>query len=197
MTAETSNESALLQSYWLLGDFVLLLAVVVLVLRNMKKGGGPLSRRDQITMTTGEIENFLQRRQTVSLASIDTKGKIHLVAMWYGFYEGQIAMWTYGKSQKIMNLRSNPNVTMLIEDGDRYEELRGVEIVGVGRIVEDRPTIEAIGSSIFDRYVSPDIDGDVAVLREGFVKSAQKRLGIVVEVEKIVSWDHRKLQGVY
>ncbi|MDA8277054.1 MAG: pyridoxamine 5'-phosphate oxidase family protein [Actinomycetota bacterium] len=156
-----------------------------------------MSRRDQIAMTSEEIDTFLQRRQTVSLASIDPKGKIHLVAMWYGFYQGQVAMWTYGKSQKIVNLRSNPNVTMLIEDGDRYEELRGVEIVGTARVIEDRPSIEAIGASIFDRYVSPDIDGDVAVLREGFVKSAQKRLGIVVDVEKIVSWDHRKLQGVY
>lgn len=156
-----------------------------------------MSRRDQITMTSDEVESFLKRRQTASLASIDSRGKIHLVAMWYGFYEGQIAMWTYGKSQKIVNLQNNPNITMLIEDGDRYEELRGVEVVGYGRVIEDRPTIEAIGASIFDRYVSPDIDGEVAVLREGFVKSAQKRLGIIVDVEKIVSWDHRKLQGVY
>jgi general stress protein 26 len=148
-------------------------------------------------MTPDEVSSFLQRRQTVSLASIDPKGKIHLVAMWYGFHEGKVAMWTYGKSQKILNLKSNANVTMLIEDGDRYEELRGVEIVGTARVIEDRPTIEEIGASIFDRYVSPDIDGDVAVLREGFVKSAQKRLGIIVDVEKIISWDHRKLQGVY
>ena len=46
--------------------------------------------------------------------------------------------WTFAKSQKIMNLRRDPKMSGLVESGgDSYNELRGVELVGDGRIVDD------------------------------------------------------------
>ena len=87
------------------------------------------SRRDLIRMTDEEVEQFLDGRHTMNVATIGPDGRIHLVAMWYGFLEGAPAFWTYGKSQKILNLRRDPRITALVEDGEQYEELRGVELV--------------------------------------------------------------------
>lgn len=144
-------------------------------------------------MTDEEVDAFLDGRRTMNVATIGPGGAIHLVAMWYGFLEGAPAFWTYGKSQKILNLRRDPRLTALVETGDQYEELQGVELVGRGTIVEDRERIMALGRSVFERYTGPYTD-DVAPVLE---QMGSKRLVVKVEVESVVSWDHRKLGGRY
>jgi PPOX class probable F420-dependent enzyme len=151
------------------------------------------SRREVIRMTEGEVEEFLHGRHTMNVATIGPSGRIHLVAMWYGFLEGAPAFWTYGKSQKILNLRRDPRLTALVEDGDQYEELRGVELVGTGTIVEDRDRIMALGRNVFERYTGPWSDEVQPVLET----MGAKRLVVKVEVDSVVSWDHRKLGGRY
>ena len=151
------------------------------------------SRRDLIRMTDEEVRQFLDGRHTMNVATLGPGGGIHLVAMWYGFLEGAPAFWTYGKSQKILNLRRDRRLTALVEDGDQYEELRGVELVGTGTIVEDRDLIVALGRSVFERYTGPYSDEMAPVLEA----TGAKRLVVKVEVESVVSWDHRKLGGRY
>jgi PPOX class probable F420-dependent enzyme len=144
-------------------------------------------------MTDEEVEQFLDGRHTMNVATIGPDGRIHLVAMWYGFLEGAPAFWTYGKSQKILNLRRDPRITALVEDGEQYDELRGVELVGTGTVVEDRERIMALGRSVFERYTGPYSEEMEPVLEA----TGAKRLVVKVEVESVVSWDHRKLGGRY
>jgi PPOX class probable F420-dependent enzyme len=152
-----------------------------------------MSRRDQITMTPDEVDAYLHETHTMNVASIGPDGRVHLVAMWYGFLDGKPAFWTYGRSQKILNLRRDPRITCLVESGDVYEQLRGVELVGTATIVEDREQLMAIGASVMDRHAGPYTDEMRPVLET----VGAKRVGVVVEVEKVVSWDHSKLGGVY
>ena len=87
----------------------------------------------------------------MSLASINADGSIHLVAMWYGFLEGEIAFETKAKSQKVANLRRNPNITCMVETGDDYNELKGVQIIGTAEIFDDRDRMLEMGKSVFSR----------------------------------------------
>jgi PPOX class probable F420-dependent enzyme len=151
------------------------------------------SRRELIRMTDEEVDEFLHGRRTMNVATIGPGGHIHLVAMWYGFLDGAPAFWTYGKSQKILNLRRDPRLTALVEAGDQYEELQGVELVGRGTIVEDRDQIMELGRNVFERYTGPYTDEAGPVLEA----MGSKRLVVKVEVESVVSWDHRKLGGRY
>src|SRR4051812_11305138 len=100
-----------------------------------------MSRRDLIRMTDPEVDAFLQQRQTMNVATYNHDGSIHLVAMWYGFLDGKPAFETYQKSQKVANLRRDPRITVLLEDGDRYEDLRGVELVGTGEVLDSRDDV--------------------------------------------------------
>jgi PPOX class probable F420-dependent enzyme len=127
------------------------------------------------------------------VATIGPTGHPHVVAMWYGFLDDEPAFWTFAKSQKIVNLRRDPKVSALVEDGERYSELRGVELVGAGRIIEDRDAILAIGASVAERYTGPVTDASRPFLED----QATKRLGVVIDIEHIISWDHRKLSGGY
>ena len=102
------------------------------------------SRRDLIRMSDDEVTAFLSERHTMNIASFGPDGNVHLVAMWYGFLEGDTVFETYGKSQKVLNLNRDPRITVLVEEGDAYDELRGVELVGTAL---ERERIGAVGTA--------------------------------------------------
>lgn len=152
-------------------------------------------RRSQIAMTPDEIQAYLETQHILNVATIGPSGHPHLVAMWYGFVDGALSFWTFAKSQKIVNLRRDAKMTGLVESGDTYNELRGVELIGRGHIVEDFDQILTIGKTIGVRY-----NGETAISDAGlpFIEAqARKRLGVVFEIDRTVSWDHTKLGGGY
>jgi PPOX class probable F420-dependent enzyme len=152
-----------------------------------------MSRRELIRMTPDEVDTFLQGRHTLNVATHNHDGTIHLVAMWYGFLHGDLAFETFEKSQKVQNLRRDPRITVLVEDGDQYENLRGVELVGRAEIIDDHETIMDVARGVLQRYhdLAPeDIDGAAEFM-------VRKRGGVRIHTETVVSWDHRKLAGGY
>ena len=156
-------------------------------------------RRDAIKMSDAEIDAFLHETHNMSAASIGAEGRIHLVAMWYGFVGDDLAMWSFRKAQKVLNVRRNDKITWLIEDGGSdYSQLRGVEIVGRGEIIEDPAYVKEIGWSLQERYVGITRDSDAAAGMETFLDDqATKRVAIKMHIDTIASWDHRKLGGSY
>lgn len=153
-----------------------------------------MSRRHLIKMTDEEIDAFLHERQTMNIASFGPDGNIHLVAMWYGFLGPNPAFETFAKSQKVLNLRRDPRITVLVEDGDVYEKLRGVEIVGKAVIHEDTEKLMEVARNVVERYFPVNGPDDAAAIAEGL---ARKRVAIEIVPDKIVSWDHAKLGGTY
>lgn len=153
------------------------------------------SKRAAITMSDAEISSYLEEQKILNVATIGPTGHPHLVAMWYVVMDGKVTFWTFGKSQKIVNLRRDAKITGLVESGETYETLRGVELVGTGRIIEDFDTILSIGKAVGLKYNGEGAISDAAL---PFLEAqAKKRLGIAIEVEQIVSWDHTKLGGGY
>jgi PPOX class probable F420-dependent enzyme len=149
-----------------------------------------VKQRDLIKMTDEEVDEFLQGRHTMSIATVNHDGSIHLVAMWYGFLEGAIAIETKAKSQKVLNLRRNPQMTVLVEDGETYDELRGVELVGRGEIVDDPERMFELGISVFERYQGGKYTEEMRPFVEVMLN---KRVVVKLHVDRTVSWDHRKL----
>jgi PPOX class probable F420-dependent enzyme len=147
------------------------------------------SRREQIRMTDDEVQAFLAGRHVMNIATHSPDGTIHLVAMWYGFLEGAPAFETYAKSQKVLNLRRNPSITALVESGDDYDELIGVELVGTAEIIDDRDRLMDTARSVVSRYYPID---DPAALDAAAEALANKRVAVKINVERVVSWDHRK-----
>jgi PPOX class probable F420-dependent enzyme len=151
--------------------------------------GHGVKQRALIKMSSDEVDAFLQERRPVTLCSINHDGSIHAVAMWYGFLEGCLAVETKAKSQKVQNLRRNPTMTCMAEDGEYYEELRGVELVGRAEIVEDFDRMWPLGVNVFERYYGAFTDD----LRPFVETMLHKRVVVKLHVERVVSWDHRKL----
>ncbi len=151
--------------------------------------GHGVKQRDIIKMTPDEVDEFLVGQRTLSMCTINFDGSIHAVAMWYGFVEGAVAVETKTKSQKVQNLRRDPRMTCLVEAGDSYEELRGVELAGRAEIIDDPQRMWALGVSVFERYTGPYSEE-----MKPFVEAMlHKRVVVRLHVERTVSWDHRKL----
>lgn len=147
------------------------------------------NQRNQIEMTEAEVAGFVERSRTATMATVGPTGTPHLVAMWYAVIDGQIWFETKAKSQKAVNLRRDGRITVLVEDGLTYDTLRGVSIEGRGTIVDDPDDIWNVGISVWERYTGPYTE-EVRSLVELML---QKRVAVRVDVERVRSWDHRKL----
>ncbi len=148
-----------------------------------------MKQRDRVAMAPEDAAAFLAASRKVQLATINRDGTPHLVTMYYVMLDGKITFWTYRSSQKARNLARDPRITCLVETGNEYFDLRGVQVQGVVRTVEDPAGVLAIGRRIA---------GVTLNLHEGLADdyvehTARKRLGYVVEPARVVSWDHSKL----
>jgi PPOX class probable F420-dependent enzyme len=148
-----------------------------------------MKQRDRVAMAAGEIAAFLAGSRKVQLATINTDGTPHLVAMYYVMLDGQITFWTYRASQKARNLARDPRVTCLVETGEQYFDLRGVQVRGTVRRIEDPAAVREIG-----RHIAGGLADTAAGSLEEYVEhAARKRVGYAVEPRLITSWDHGKL----
>jgi PPOX class probable F420-dependent enzyme len=151
--------------------------------------------RLDISMSPGEITEFLAVPQTAVLSTMGRHGFPHLAGMWFVPAGDEMHMWTYGKSQKAVNLRRDPRCALLVERGDEYTELRGVLVRGEVQIVEDHDTIVRIGTALADRYSVP-ATGQAATRppEVEIERQSAKRVGLVLPMGRLVSWDHSKLR---
>lgn len=148
-----------------------------------------MKQRDRVAMTAAEIAEFLAASRKLQLATINQDGTPHLVAMYYVMLDGRIAFWTYRASQKAVNLARDPRLTCLVESGENYFDLRGVQVAGLARLVGDLEGVLEIGRGVAGGMAG--IPGDAA--GDYVAHAARKRVGYIVEPARIVSWDHSKL----
>src|SRR5271170_6195342 len=117
-----------------------------------------INQRAQIMMSDSEVADFIAGSRTGTLATVGPDGQPHLTAMWFGVMDGEIWLETKAKSQKAVNLKRDPRVSFLLEDGQTYDTLRGVSFEGVAEIVDDPDAIFRVGVSVWERYTGPYTD---------------------------------------
>ena len=140
-------------------------------------------------MTDDEIAEFIDHSRTATLATVSPGGRPHLVAMWYAVVDGEIWFETKAKSQKAVNLRRDSTVTVMIDDGQTYDTLRGVSIDGRAEIVDDPDSLLRVGISVWERYTGPYSDD----MRPFVDQMMYNRIAVRVVPTRMRSWDHRKL----
>lgn len=150
-----------------------------------------MAARPDIRMTPQEMAEFLRRHRKAALATLDRDGFPHVVAMSYFERDGAFYMTSYGKAQKVVNIRRNPRVGLMIESGEAYGELKGVMVRGTCEIVEGAEAVEAAFAGM-------------AAARGGVRRgparpaaAAAKRVVLKVTPLKVTTWDHAKLGGRY
>src|SRR3546814_9569680 len=132
-------------------------------------------------MDTQELDTFLRANIKVQVATAGKDGRPHLITLFYIVLDdGRIAFWTYGRSQKIVNLERDPRITCLVEDGVDYFELRGASITGSAEIVREHDRILELGGAVAARMVgagSVDDLGEIALAETR--RPAQKGVPVI------------------
>ena len=152
-----------------------------------------MTRREAIQLTPNERDEFLLQARTIVLSTIDQRGYPHSVAMWYVMDGDRCLMTTYAKSQKAMNIRRNPRVALMTESGTTYETLKGVLIRGQAELIQDTDFCAGVLARVHRKMSGAMPEG----IEEALKAQARKRVVIKVVPERISSWDHGKLGGVY
>jgi PPOX class probable F420-dependent enzyme len=152
-----------------------------------------VSRRKQIEMSEEEVLAFLDEQRVVTCATHGPRGWPHLMPLWYLVRDGEVWAWTYGKSQKVLNLERDPRATLQVEAGEQYQELRGVMFECDTEIIRETERVQEFGEQLFERYTG----GSAADVRDMVAAQAPKRVVMHFAERRRASWDHRKLGGVY
>lgn len=152
-----------------------------------------VNQRARIALTDAEVADFLGAGRTLVLVTTGPEGVPDPVPMWYVLDDdGEVRMRTYRRSQKVVNLRREPRAAGLVEDGERYAELRGVQLTGRVELVEDPDWIADVWVGLMVKYEGL-ADADVPDARAALRERAGKQVGLRLVADRVVSWDHRKL----
>ncbi len=152
----------------------------------------PMSQRDLMAMSEDEIAAFLSEERRADIGTINADGTPHLVPMSFVVVEGLLTVWTDPRSRKVANLRRDPRITCLVEEGATFAEMRAVQLSGRAEITSDAEGSRRVGLALFERAAGR-LDDDLRAAVDALVP---ERIGITVHPERVVSWDHRKLAGV-
>lgn len=151
------------------------------------------SRRHSIALTDAEQQQLLEQGWTLQVASIGPRGYPHLVAMWYVVIDGLIHFTTFRKSQKILNLKRNPKITVMLESGKAYAELKGLVIEGNVELVDEPSETARVQALVGAKYNGIPVRAPT----EASLAVASKRIVVRIRPVDIYSWDHGKLGGRY
>lgn len=149
-----------------------------------------MSERDLMRMSPEEVEVFLDRGRKAYVSTNGPEGWPHVVPLAYLLHDGDVVFWTDGASRKVRNLRADDRLSCLVEEGDRLEEYRAVQLSGRAEIIEDLEASASMGIRLFERYS----EGPLAPEAEAYARTlAAQRVAVHLRADRVVSWDHRKV----
>ncbi|MFZ2173620.1 MAG: pyridoxamine 5'-phosphate oxidase family protein [Rhodococcus sp. (in: high G+C Gram-positive bacteria)] len=149
---------------------------------------GNQKRGRSIAMTAEEVDTFLSGEKTCRVATVGGDGSPHVAPLWFVWDGMYLWLNSIVRSQRWTDLQRNPRVAVVVDGGENFTELRGVEIRGAVKIVGDVPRgsnrdelLDDVELTFARKYTGRDTfvaDGRHAWLR--------------IAPESIVSWDFRK-----
>jgi len=147
------------------------------------------NRRADITLSADERSALLERSKTAIVVTIGPDGVPDPIAMWFLIEpDGTLVMRTYAKSQKVRNLERDPRVAVLVEEGETYSTLRGVQLTGRIELSRDVEEVLDVVVGLAAKY-----EGVQNLDRDAMRDYASKQVVMRLRVDKVVSWDHAKL----
>jgi Pyridoxamine 5'-phosphate oxidase len=148
----------------------------------------PQRRGRRIAMSGAELDEFLATARTCRLASVGPSGP-HVSPLWFVWHGGALWLHSLNRSQRWTDLMRDPRAAAVIDAGDTYAELRGVELRGTVAAVGEVPRTGAAGTPELD----PVEAAFAAKYTEGTFGYDGRHGWLRLTPEKIVSWDFRKL----
>ncbi|MGW3245783.1 pyridoxamine 5'-phosphate oxidase family protein [Streptomyces sp. NPDC001070] len=149
-------------------------------------------RGRRIMMTPEEIDAFLAEQRTCRVATVSPDGRPHVGALWFAWDGTSLWLYSIVRSRRWADLRRDPRVAVVVDDGTDYGELRGVELSG---------TVEFVGEAPRTGEPQPALDTPERLFAaKNFGLDAMPHDGrhawLRLTPDSVVSWDFRKMPGL-
>ncbi len=128
-------------------------------------------------------EKFLREQRILHLATIDARGRPHLVPVWYNYVGKKFYVGTNTKTVKAKNLQKNSDVCFCVDAGVR-SPIHGVMATGRARLILEKSQVKKIACRILLRYFTS--------LDEKWAKQLLDDTDCIIEItpKKITSWHY-------
>jgi len=144
-------------------------------------------RARAIAMTPDEVDAFLAEQRTCRVATVGSTGP-HATPLWFVWQDGALWLTSLSRSQRWIDLQNDPRIAVVVDAGEDYGELRGVELRGRVEVVGEVPrTGEPVSELDGPEQAFADKYSGGTIVRDG--RHAWLRL----VPEKVTSWDFRKI----
>lgn len=147
--------------------------------------------RALVQMDGDEVAAFLGATTRAHVSSLKKDGAPHVVPISYVVVDGKLTFWADNSSQKLVNLRRDPRVCAVVDDGVDFQELRGVVLSGTAELSED----PALSERVADAFAAKAPEEHRAMARQMLLSLAKERTVVTITPSSVASWDHRKLGG--
>ncbi|MGV2915494.1 pyridoxamine 5'-phosphate oxidase family protein [Streptomyces alfalfae] len=149
-------------------------------------------RGRRIMMTPEELDAFLATERTCRVATVSADGAPHVSTLWFAWDGTSLWLYSITRSKRWADLRADPRVAVVVDTGEEYGELRGVELSGTVEFVGEAPRTGepcpelAVPEKLFARKLF-GMDEMPHDGRHGWIR---------LTPDAIASWDFRKLAGL-
>lgn len=96
-------------------------------------------RGRRIMMTDAERDAYLAGQRTCRVATVSQDGMPHVGALWFVWDGSSVRLYALIRSLRRAQLRRDPRIAVVVDDGAEYGELRGVELTGEVSFVGETP----------------------------------------------------------
>jgi Pyridoxamine 5'-phosphate oxidase len=145
-------------------------------------------RGRKIAMGQPQLDAFLAGQRTCRVATASELGP-HLTPLWYVWDGTALWLTSIVSSQRWADLSRDPRVAVLVDAGEDYAELRGVELRGRVETVGEAPRTGLPEPRLDEPerlFARKYLDGDV-------MQHDGRHAWLRLVPDKITSWDFRML----
>ncbi|HEY9369160.1 pyridoxamine 5'-phosphate oxidase family protein [Streptomyces sp.] len=96
-------------------------------------------RGRRIMMTPAERDAFLAEQRTCRVATVSADGRPHVSALWFAWDGASLWLYSITRSRRWAELRRDPHIAVVVDAGEEYGELCGVELSGTAVFVGEAP----------------------------------------------------------
>ncbi len=123
----------------------------------------PISKR--LAMSEDRLTDLMMNTWNMRIATIGPGVEINLTPMWFGWAEGKI--FTFGRGQKVVNVRRNPVCSIIVDRNERFPELQAAMFQGRARVLETSAEEQAEpGMDIVREQMGVKYAGGMASLKQ-------------------------------
>ena len=148
-------------------------------------------RGRRIMMTDPERDAYLTEQRTCRVATVSPEGMPHVGALWFVWDGTSVWLYSLIRSLRWAQLRNDPRISVVVDDGVEYGELRGVELSGEVSFVGEVPRTgqNCAELSCPERLFAAkyfDLDS---------LPHDERHAWLRLTPQTVRSWDFRKLSG--